>query len=296
VRSRRARWALGGLVLALAVALAAILLLRGNGRQGATVLRDQAYTGHDGTRLKLDVFEPAGRRSGRPAVLILHGGSWRGGARADLESLAVAAQQQGFVAVNVDYSLDAKPAFPAELEDVQAAIRWVRDHADEIGADPAKVGALGISAGGHLAALAATVGRGPLTSGARLGAVVTWSAPMNLAALTGYAPPPSNVLWNLVLTDVLGCTIAQCPQTYVTYSPVSNVTADDPPMMIVNSLAEPSVPYIQAQAMADRMRMAGVPVQLLPVPGASHAGYAAVALVPSLAFLRAQLDRVARSG
>jgi len=277
----------------LAVALTAILLLRGGGKPGAPVLRNEAYTGHDGTQLALDVFEPAGRRAGRPAVLILHGGSWRGGARAELESLAVAAQQQGFVAVNVDYSLDAKPAFPAELEDVQGAIRWVRAHAGEIGVDPAKVGALGISAGGQLAALAGTVGRGPLTGGTRLGAVVTWSAPMNLAALTGYAPPPSNILWNLVLTDVLGCSVAQCPQTYVTYSPVGNVTADDSPMMIVNSLAEPSVPYIQAQAMADRMRMAGVPVQLLPVPGTSHAGYAAVALAPSLAFLRAQLDRVA---
>ena len=291
---RRARWALGGLVLALVAALVVVLLVRGRGGPGPTILRDQSYTGHDGTPLGLDVFEPGGGGAARPAVLVLHGGSWRGGRRQDLESLAVAAQEQGFVAVNADYSLDAKPAFPAELRDVQAAIRWIRAHAEELGVDPARVGALGISAGGHLAALAATVATGPLTRDARLGAVVTWSAPMNLAALTGYAPPPTPILWNLALTDVLGCTVAQCPQTYVADSPVSNVTRDDPPMLLVNSLADPSVPYLQTQAMADRLRVARVPVQLLPIPGSSHAGYAAQALIPTLAFLRAQLDRVAR--
>jgi acetyl esterase/lipase len=284
--------ALAGLVVVAAV-VALVLVLRGEDAPAEPrILRDQTYRGHAGTRLLLDLFLPGGETD-RAAVLVLHGGSWQGGDKRDLESIALAVAQAGFAAVSVNYSLDAKPAFPAELIDVQAVIRWVRDHAEEHGIDPRRVGALGISAGGHLAALAGTMGAGPLTGGARLGAVVTWSAPMNLLALTGYAPPPSNILWNLALVDVLGCPGATCPDRYVAFSPVTHVTADDPPMLLVNALEDQSVPFLQAQAMADRMRVAGVPVQVLPIPGSSHAGYADQALIPSIAFLRAQLDRLA---
>jgi acetyl esterase/lipase len=278
----------------LAAAAVAIVLLRDDGKPAPTIMRDQMYTGHGGQSLPLDVFLPADDRTDRPAVLVLHGGSWRGGSRRDLESLAIGAAGQGFVAVNADYSLDAKPAFPAELLDVQGAIRWIRDNAEKLGVDPARVGAMGISAGGHLAALAGTIGTGPLTRGSRLGAVVTWSAPMNLLALTGYAPPPDVVLWNIVLTDVLGCPGTVCPERYVAFSPVTHVTADDPPMLIADALADPAIPYLQAQAMADRLRVAGVPVVQLPIPGSSHAGYADQALVPSIVFLRTQLDLVKR--
>jgi acetyl esterase/lipase len=281
------------LVLVVAAVVAVVLVRRDEGPAAPTILRDQTYRGHGGTPLLLDLFLPGGDETDRAAVLVLHGGSWRGGDKRDLESIALGMARAGFVAVNVNYSLDAKPAFPAELIDVQAAIRWVRDNAEEHGIDPRRVGAMGVSAGGQLAALAGAVGTGPLTDGVRLGAVVSWSAPMNLLALTGYAPPPASILWNLVLVDVLGCPGATCPERYVAFSPVTHVTADDSPMLLVNSLADPSVPYLQTQAMADRLRVAGVPVQVLPVPGSSHGGYADQALIPSVAFLKAQLDRLA---
>ncbi|MDX6645185.1 MAG: hypothetical protein QOK40_912 [Miltoncostaeaceae bacterium] len=280
----------------LVAAVAAIVLLRDGEKPGPTVMSHQMYTGHGGASLALDVFVPSGEETGRPAVLVLHGGSWRGGSRRDVEKLAIAAAGQGFVVVNAEYGLDARPAFPAELLDVRAAIRWIRQHAGDLDVDPERVGALGVSAGGHLAALAGVIGSGPLTGGSRLGAVVTWSAPMNLLSLTGYAPSPEVVLWDLVLTDVLGCRRTVCPDRYIAFSPVTHVTADDPPILIANELADPSVPYLQAQAMADRLRVAGVPVVLLPIPGSSHAGYGDRALVPSMAFLRTQLDLVKSRG
>lgn len=289
----------------LAAALAAVVLAAcgEDGPPGPRVLRDMSYEGDRGRSYGVDVFVPGGEETPRPAVLLLHGGTWRGGDRTMMEDLAEAAQAAGFVAVTADYGLEAQPAFPSELRDVQAAIRWIRDSAEELGVDPTRVGALGVSAGGHLAALAATVGSGPPTEGGRPGAVVSWSGPMNLAAIAVYAPPPSAVchppacldapVWNLVLAGVLGCPVTVCPDRYLAFSPVTHVSPDDPPIMLVNSVGDLIVPFGQAEAMAARLQLAGVPNRLLPVLGNLHGGYDDTALEPSLAFLRTELDRVA---
>jgi dipeptidyl aminopeptidase/acylaminoacyl peptidase len=126
---------------------------------------------------------------------------------------------------------------------------------------------------------------------------------MNLAAIAVYAPPPSAVcqppacldapVWNLVLAEVLGCPVTVCPDRYVAFSPVTHVSPDDPPIMLVNSVGDLIVPVGQAQAMAARLQVAGVPTRLLPVPGELHGGYDDIALEPSLAFLRTELERVA---
>jgi poly(3-hydroxybutyrate) depolymerase len=96
----------------LVAAVAAIVLLRDGEKPGPTVMSHQMYTGHGGASLALDVFVPSGEETGRPAVLVLHGGSWRGGSRRDVEKLAIAAAGQGFVVVNAEYGLD-QPSPPS---------------------------------------------------------------------------------------------------------------------------------------------------------------------------------------
>jgi len=116
---------------------------------------------------------------------------------------------------------------------------------------------------------------------------------MNLAALTGYAPAPSALLWNVALADVLGCTVAACPDRYATYSPVANVTPDDSRRWSsTRSGTERALPPGPGDGRSPAHGRGAV--LLLPIPGSSHAGYADQALLPSLAFLRTQLDLVAR--
>jgi pectinesterase len=125
----------------------------------------------------MDVHLPtAWRPRARPAVIVVHGGGWRFGARRRMEGVATALAQRGLAAFNVGYTLAAPglPGFPRQLGELTAAIRWVRRHAGRFGVDPAQVEALGSSAGAQLAALS---GRGRLEAGARVRAAVAWSGP-----------------------------------------------------------------------------------------------------------------------
>ncbi len=231
-----------------------------------------------------DVFRPQGRGGGRPAVLVVHGGGWRFGDKRKTADVSRALAVHGFVAVNVNYSLAGRgrPGYPRQLAELSSAVRWMRRHADRLGIDPARIGALGSSAGAHLAALLGVAGRGPLDAGDRLAAVVAWSGPFDLGRLRSTALAPA-------VQAFLGCVTAACPKLAGAASPAEEVSSDDPPMLIVNSAHE-LVPLEQARTMAGRLDSAGVPNRLWVLPGDRHATeYAATALGPSVAFLTRRL-------
>lgn len=242
--------------------------------------RDLRYTGPHGQAL--DVYRPA-TGSRRPAVLVVHGGSWRAGDKADVEPTARALAEAGLVAFAPGYTLAGpeRAGFPRQRRELRAAVRFVRRNAARFGVDPSRVGALGISAGAHLAALIGTAARGPLDSGGRLGAVVAWSGPFELRAAA---------LRRVLGQDIaafLGC--RGCPRRAAAASPIAHVSSDDPPMMIVNSSHE-LVPAGQARRMARRLRLAGVRTRLLVVPGSLHApAFEPAVIDPSIAFLRRRL-------
>jgi acetyl esterase/lipase len=204
------------------------------------------------------------------------------------------------VGLAVGYRLDTPAALPGQLEDAQAAVEWTREHADEYAIDPERIGVMGSSAGGHLAALLATTGRGPLTSGDRVAAAVSWSGPMDLVALTTspQAAPPSCTrtdcidvaAWRALLTDVIGCIVDACPLRYASLSPLWRVSPDDSPMLLVNAVAELAVSVEQARGMTARLHAFGVAAELLEVPGDGHAdAYAEAAIGPTLDFLERRL-------
>lgn len=249
-------------------------------RPRARVSRDVRYLGWRWPTL--DIHRPEPGRGRAPAVLLVHGGAWSGGDKLALQRTARTLAAAGFVAVNVNYTLagPGRPGFPTQVNELRGAVRWVRRRARSLGVDPQRIGALGSSAGAHLVSLLATTGRGPITRGSRVGAVVAWSPPTDLVRLGRY---------NLrgKIAGFLGC--RPCPRRGAAASPVSHVSPDDPPMMIVNSRRE-MIPTSQARRMAARLRWAGVPRQLWVLPGTLHSPrYSPTVLGPTIRFLSRRL-------
>ena len=254
VRTRR--WSSRG--VGLAAAAAAV-------QDDVTVKRDVTYRTVDGEQLGLDVYQPAKKGKDRPAVVVVHGGGWTQGDKALFAQQSSQLAQRGFVAFSVNYRLAPAHPYPAAVQDVEAAVAWVRKHAKAYGVDPKRVGALGGSAGGHLVGMLATDGEGSLESGHRVAAVVSWSGPMDLVALG----PAASTNAGSSIRAFLGCLPDACPDAYAAASPVTHVDKTDSPMLIVNSTNE-LVPKAQADAMKTALDEAGVANQEIILPGTAH--------------------------
>jgi len=287
-----------GLISTLAIAAGLAAMSPPAGATSAPrVVRGIPYRVVDGTTLRMDVWSPGGRRRVRPALLLVHGGSWRGGARRDMDPEGRAAARAGIVAVSVGYRLHARaPAIPRQLADVRAAIGYIRAHAARLGVDPARIGALGISAGANLAALLATTGTGRLDSGDRVRALVSWSGPMDLVALARETAPAPGCrgerdcsamasLARLLTSSVMTAPPEAGLHQYLAASPLYHVSADDPPTLLVNSTAE-WMPMSQSLGMTATLRASGVPAWFVRLPGSNHGGYGARAWPRTLRFLK----------
>lgn len=263
------------------------------------VRRDVAYGEEEGQRL--DVYLPAGDSDDRPAVLLIHGGGWGGGDKADYELLARRfVDEEGWVALAVNYRLDVPERWPTQVSDIQTAVQWTADNASDLGVDPDRLGLLGGSSGGHLAAMVGTVGTknleaGPDTGTARVRAVATWSAPLDLRDLQSFngAPPEDctdddecrGLVVPGVVEEFIGCSPEGCPGEYDQASPVARVTADSTPMILVNARDE-LIDDEQARAMADALDSADVDNELVVLEGSGHAlMYVNEAWEPTVGFL-----------
>ena len=254
---------------------------------GVDVRRDLTYRRVGGENLKLDAYVPAGGGL-RPGVITLYGGGWVIGSKELSGAAAVALATQGFVAFAIDYRLAPQHPFPAAVEDAQASVEWVRQHAHEFGVDPARIGAIGGSAGGHLAAMLATLGNGPHDRDARIAAAVSLSGPMDLHP--GQYPPESQQY----IDAFLDCHSGPCDEgTIVAASPISHVSPGDAPMLLASGEEDVLVPPTQAVRMSAALDGAGVPHELLLVPNAGHDARIGLPTVqPSFEFLRRELGDV----
>jgi acetyl esterase/lipase len=283
---RWARWGTG--VVAVAAALvAAGLAAPADAASAVRVKKDVVYRTVDGEPLKLDVYQPGSGGEKRPAVVLVHGGGWRSGDKSSFAPQADQLARRGFAAFSVDYRLAPAHPYPAAVDDVEASVVWVRRHAKDYGVDPASVGALGASAGGHLVGMLATDGEGSLKTGHRVAAAVSWSGPMDFA---GFAPV-AGTRAGAAISSFLGCAPDACPGTYAAASPVTHVDKTDAPMLIVNSANE-LVPRSQADAMKAALDRAGVANQEIILPGTAHArAYASRVWDQTVRFFQNELTR-----
>src|SRR6266540_1128764 len=209
------------------------------------VQRDFVYRTVGGDEMKLDAYLPGGTGTGPlPGVVVLFGGGWVLGSKELSEPLARALAEQGFAAFAVDYRLAPAHPFPAAIDDVQASVKWLREHAIEFNLDPDHIGAIGGSAGGHLSALASTLGDGPHDRGSRLAAAVSWAGPMDLHP-DEYGPDSQ-----FYLDAFLDCPTGQCKESTIeAASPISHVDRSDGAMFLANGQEDVLVPPDQAERM-----------------------------------------------
>jgi acetyl esterase/lipase len=242
------------------------------------VERDVVYRTVNGRDLGIDVYRP-GDDTVYPAVLQIHGGGWIWGSKEDDETLARDLAVRGFVVFVVEYRLATTDPYPAAVEDVQAAVEWARVHAGEYGADPDAVGAIGGSAGGHLAALLATL------DGSQVDAAVSIAGPMDLA------DPTVSLATVFFFASFLGCLDGVCDLADAAEaSPINHVSGDDAPLFLANSEDDQLVPVTHARRMAAALEAAGVETELVTPPTGGHeTGPGPAAYDAGVEFLRRHL-------
>lgn len=247
-------------------------------------LTDVVYGNADGVELKMDIAKPTGEGP-FPAVLCIHGGGWQLGKKADFAPTAVLLAANGYVAATVDYRMIPDYPWPAQIEDVKCAVRYLRANAQELNINPDKIGAIGHSAGGHLALMLGLTNsdNGFDGTGGYQDQPSNVQAVVGLSGLTNFAtwkPWPEvdepfqkeyGKTYDGLLTDLLG-TADRSAKAMAEASPVSYVDAGDPPVLIVHGDADPLVPYDQATELAEVLKKEGAPHKLAVIEGANH-GY-----------------------
>lgn len=231
--------------------------------------------------LLLDLVLPPRTGAAAPVVVFLHGGGWQAGSRRSagpgFAALSptpfVRLAAAGYAVAAVDYRLSAEAVWPAQLQDVAAALRWLGRDGPGLGLDPARLVLWGESAGGHLAALAGLLARHPDRGGAPVAAVVDWYGPADLRTMAAQLGPGAATDPDALdsrESRLLGAALPTVPELAADASPVTHVTADAPPFLLVHGTADRLVPYAQSVDLAAALRRCGVPVRLEPVEGADH--------------------------
>lgn len=230
------------------------------------------YSNPDNQHLQLNLARPDG--SGPfPAVVCIHGGGFRAGAREGYDGLIKKLAAHGYVAATVTYRLTPKYQFPAAVYDVKSAVRWLRANAAKYHVDPDRIGAMGGSAGGHLAQfLGVTADQkqfegdsGNADQSSRLACVVNFYGPSDFTKSYGKSVDAAEVL-----PLFLGGNLEQARQRHIVASPLYWVTPNSAPTLCIHGTKDNYVAFEQAQWIVDRLKAAGVEAELLTMEGAGH--------------------------
>jgi acetyl esterase/lipase len=245
-----------------------------------TVLRDIEYVPGGHERQKLDLYLPrqADPNGPRPLLVWIHGGAWQAGSKDRPQALRFVAR--GYAVASINYRLSQHARFPAQIEDCKAALRWLRANAGPHGYDPNRIGVWGASAGGHLVALLGTTGDvkefdvGPnagVTS--RVQAVCDFFGPTDFSKMSSFPSTMKHDAPNSPESRLIGGPIQENPDKVQRANPITYVTKDDPPFLIVHGDKDPLVPHNQSEILYDALKKAGVETTLYTVQGGGHGGF-----------------------
>jgi arylsulfatase A len=221
--------------------------------------------------LRLDLYLPVGRKQAVPGVIVIRGGGWMVNDRVEFAHVASALAERGVVAASIEYRTADEAPFPAPLQDVKAAIRWMRANAGAYGISPEAIGTLGGSSGAHLALLAGLTANERDFAGAgchnnvssRVQAVVAMATPADLSRLDSGG--------QRTVARFLNATLAQKPKLWARASPISHVSAGGPPVLLLHSNTDEAVLPEQSSRFAEQYRKAGGKAELIFIENAHHA-------------------------
>ena len=252
---------------------------------GVRLERDLAYIDGGDPAQKLDLYLPETQpESPLPLIVHIHGGGWRAGNKFPCPFTDYALR--GYAVASVGYRFSQKAVFPAQIQDCQAAIRWLRAQAKTYHLDPSRVGVVGGSAGGHLSALVGTSGgKGvfpPIGAHAdqpdRVQAVCDIFGPADFTTVVQQATADSNVknifAFNTPTdpySSLIGAPLDDIAKAQAV-SPVHYVDRNSPPFLILHGTHDALVPYAQSVQLKSALKAQGVPVWLQTLPGAGHGG------------------------
>lgn len=234
--------------------------------------RNVTYCTPDGIAQKMDLLYPAKfKNDAMPIAVYIHGGGWtsgdKGSGAGTLDERAIL--ERGFIVASLNYRLAPQFKWPSQITDVKCAIRFLRAHAAELKLDSNRIGVWGGSAGGHLVAMLGTTDKSAgfdvdeyLDQSSRVQAVVDLFGPADLPAMFTRDA-------QIVAGRVFGSTSRDDP-ILVQASPVTYISPDDPPFLILQGDQDKTVPMEQSQILYDKLKAGGISAQLVIVKNAGH--------------------------
>jgi len=246
------------------------------------VERDVEFAAVDGKHLLMDVYIPTGAdpaSAALPCVMYIHGGAWRSGDKS--HPMAYPLATHGYVVASINYRTSAEAVFPAQIYDCKAAIRFLRANAKKYSIDTGLLGVWGDSSGGHLAALVGTSGDVKDLEGAegdhldqssRVQAACVYYPPVDfIAILTQKSNIKRGIFPTAPEAALLGGPTLEKKELAIKASPLTYVTKDDPPFLIVHGSKDAQVPVEQSLALKAALGKAGVETTFQMIDGAPHA-------------------------
>ncbi len=269
-----------GWVVAVGVSALTMAAARQQVPPGVGWLRDLEYAKVQSKSLALDLYLPDNPEGKLPLVIWIHGGAWQSGSKDRPPAMQLV--RRGYAVASVDYRLNGEAVFPAQIEDCKAAVRWLRANAAKYNLNPDRFGAWGSSAGGHLVALLGTSGGvkelegtvgGNTDKSSRVQAVCDWFGPTDFLQMDAHAlaeAPFKHDEARSPESRLVGGAIQENKDKVKRANPITYVSKDDPPFLIMHGDHDPLVPIHQSELLYDALKKAGVDVTFRKVDGAGH--------------------------
>jgi acetyl esterase/lipase len=250
---------------------------------GTVIERNQVFARVGEKALMLDLYRPEKRSGDLPVVVWVYGGAWRTRNRVQQAPRASWLATRGYAVAVIDYRLSSEALFPAQINDCKAAIRWLRANAAKFGLDASHIGAWGESSGGHLAVLLGVTGGvadlegdlGNLDQSSRVQAVVDFFGPTDFRQMEAHALSGATLKHDPAASpesQLVGGAIQENAAKVARANPITYVTKEAPPFLIVHGEQDLSVPLHQSALLYEALKNARVEVTFYKIAGAGHSG------------------------
>ena len=279
------------ILLPIAIGLLCVLYASAQNNRAAPALHDSVrlienlpYAGTNNPRQMLDLILPKENAANPlPVVVFIHGGGWRNGQKGSGGRRVVPFVESGnFAGVSVGYRLSGEAKWPNQIHDCKAAIRWIRANAKKYNLDPDRIGVWGTSAGGHLVAMLGTSGDvaamdgkiGPHTDvSSRVTGVADFYGPTNFLTMNTTAIPEATLdhdAANSPESLLIGSAIQESPEKVATANPITFVSPDNPPFLIVHGTMDPLLSFNQSELLQAAFKKTKVDSTLITIDGGGH--------------------------